>query len=24
VTFPDGRELVGQRPDPATVTSGKD
>jgi len=24
VTFPDGHELVGQRPDPTTVTSGKD
>ena len=24
VTFADGRELVGQRPDPATVTSGED
>jgi hypothetical protein len=24
VTFPDGKELVGQRPDPTTVTSGED
>jgi hypothetical protein len=24
VTFADGRELVGQRPDPTTLTSGKD
>jgi hypothetical protein len=24
VTYPDGKELVGQRPDPATVTSGED
>ena len=24
VTYPDGKELVGQRPDPSTVTSGQD
>jgi uncharacterized protein DUF6152 len=24
VTYPDGKELVGQRPDPSTVTSGED
>ena len=24
VTFPDGKELVGQRPDPTTVKSGED